>query len=99
MPKGASTPGAPVSAVVTGEDRVALFLADPNGGIYTTSGSAATGWEPWTSVSEGASTPGAPVSAVVTGEDRVALFLADPNGGIYTTTKFQLNQAADGSGS
>lgn len=33
---GSSTPGAPVTAVVTGPDRVALFLADPNGGIYTT---------------------------------------------------------------
>ena len=34
--EGSSTPGAPVSAVVTDEDRVPLFLADPNGGIYTT---------------------------------------------------------------
>nr|MDQ3566160.1 hypothetical protein [Pseudomonadota bacterium] len=82
---GRSTPGAPVTAVLTAQDRVALFLADPNGGIYTTSGSAEGSWGPWTSVSEGRSTPGAPVTAVVTGQDRVALFLADPNGGIYTT--------------
>ena len=84
--EGRSTPGAPVTAVVTGPNRVALFLADPSGGIYTTSGSAAGGWAPWTSVSEGRSTPGAPVTAVVTGPNRVALFLADPNGGIYTTS-------------
>lgn len=34
--EGRSTPGAPVTAVVTGQDRVTLFLADPNGGIFTT---------------------------------------------------------------
>ena len=38
--EGRSTPGAPITAVVTGQNRVALFLANPNGGIYTTSGSA-----------------------------------------------------------
>jgi hypothetical protein len=86
--EGRTTPGGTVTAVVTSQDRIELFLADQNGGIYTTSGSAA-GWERWASVSEGSSTPGAPVSAVVTGQDRVTLFLADPNGGVYTTTKFQ----------
>jgi hypothetical protein len=87
--EGRSTPGAPITAVVTGLDRVALFVADPNGGVYTTSGSAGAGWGPWTSVSQGRSTPGAPITAVVTGPDRVAVFLADPNGGVYTTTKIQ----------
>jgi hypothetical protein len=36
--EGSTTPGAPVSAVALGGDRVALFLADPGGGVYTTSG-------------------------------------------------------------
>jgi ribosomal protein S6E (S10) len=84
--EGSSTPGAPVSAVVTGPDRVTLFLADRNGGVYTASGNANIGWGQWTSVAEGSSTPGAPVTAVVTGPDRVTLFLADPNGGIYTAS-------------
>ena len=84
--EGRSTPGAPVTAVVIGQDRVALFLADSNGGVYTTSGNATVGWQPWTSVSEGSSRPGAPVTAVAIGQGRVALFLADPNGGIYTTS-------------
>jgi len=34
--EGSSTPGAPITAVVIGQDRVALFVADPNGGVYTT---------------------------------------------------------------
>ena len=84
--EGRSTPGASITAVVTGPNRVTLFLADPNGGVYTTSGSASAGWAPWTSVSEGRSTPGAPITAVVTGPNRVTLFLADPNGGVYTTS-------------
>ena len=70
--------GAPVTAVLTAHNRISLFLADPGGGIYTTSGNAHDGWEPWTSVSEGSSTPGAHLSAVLTGSNRIALFLADP---------------------
>ena len=34
---GRSMPGAPVTAVALANERFALFLADPNGGIYTTS--------------------------------------------------------------
>jgi len=78
--------GAPITAVVTVADRVTLFAADPNGGVYTTSGSARAGWAPWSSVSEGSTISGAPITAVVTGPDRVTLFLADPNGGVYTTS-------------
>jgi N,N-dimethylformamidase beta subunit-like, C-terminal len=87
---GQSTPGAPVTAVLTGQDRITLFLANPNGGIYTTSGFG-TNWDGWGTVSEGRSTPGAPVTAVLTGQDRITLFLANPNGGIYTSTKLLLS--------
>ncbi len=83
--EGSTKPGAPVTAVVLGPDRIALFLADPNGGVYTASGSAKHGWTQWTSVSEGTSMPGAPVTAVVLGPDRIALFLANPNGEVFTT--------------
>ena len=83
--QGSTTPGAPVTAVVTGPGQVSLFLADPGGGVYTTSGGPA-GWGPWTSVSQGSTTPGAPVTAVVTGPGQVSLFLADPGGGVYTTS-------------
>ncbi len=88
--EGSSTPGAPVTAVLTGQDRIALFLADPNGGIYTMSGFG-TNWGQWTTVAEGSSTPGAPVTAVLTDQNRITLFLADPNGGIYTSTKLLLS--------
>ena len=87
---GKSTPGAPVTAVAIGQDRVALFLADPNGGIYTTSGFG-TNWDQWTTVAEGRSTPGGHVTAVLTGQNRITLFLADPNGGVYTTSGFGTN--------
>lgn len=80
--EGRATPSAPVTAVRWG-NRFALFIADPNGGIYTAGGDPQGGFGPWASVSEGRSTPGAPVTAVPWG-NRFALFIADPNGGIYT---------------
>jgi hypothetical protein len=81
---GRTTPGAPVTAVPW-RNRIAVFLADPNGGIYTAVGDPQAGFGPWASVSEGRSTPGARVTVVPWG-DRIAVFLADPNGGIYTTS-------------
>ena len=71
---------------MTGPGQVSLFLADPGGRVYTTSGGPA-GWGPWTSVSQGSTTPGAPVTAVVTGPGQVSLFLANPHGRVYTTIK------------
>jgi hypothetical protein len=83
--EGSSTPGAPVTARPWPPNRVALFVADPNGGIYTTGGFPDSGdWGPWATVSEGRTTPGAPVTAIRLG-DRFALFIADPSGAIYTT--------------
>src|SRR5690349_5413644 len=76
--EGKSTPGATVTALPWG-DRLALFVADPAGGIYTTGGDPERGFGPWASVSQGRSTPGATVTAVPWG-DRFALFLADPAG-------------------
>ena len=70
--EGSSTPGGRVTAVPWGNN-IALFIADPNGGIYTALGDpnyAAdhgvnfAGFGAWRSVSEGSSTPGAPVAAV-----------------------------------
>jgi phospholipase C len=71
-----------------------VFVADPNGGIYTTSGNADEGWAPWSSVSEGSAAPGSPVTAVEVSErpGRFAVFVADPNGGIYTTSGSAVDQ-------
>ena len=33
--EGVTIPGGPITPITTGQGRVALFLADPNGGIYT----------------------------------------------------------------
>ena len=76
--EGHAAPGSSVSAVALGGDRFALFLADPDGGVYTASGSADHGWSPWSSVSEGHAAPASSVSAVALGGERFALFLADP---------------------
>ncbi len=81
--EGSTTPGGMVTAVLWGK-RIALFLADPNGGVYTTGGDPQGGFGPWARVSEGNTTPGGMVTAVPWGQ-RIALFLADPNGGVYTT--------------
>jgi predicted MPP superfamily phosphohydrolase len=87
---GSAAPGSPVTAVelAGSPGRFAVFVADPNGGIYTTSGSVQDGWDQWTSVSEGSTAPGASVTAVeLSGQPgRFAVFVADPNGGIYTTS-------------
>ena len=85
--EGSSMPGAPVTAVGLPDERFALFIADPNGGIYTASGNADQGWGAgWSSVAQGSSMPGAPVTAVGLPDERFALFIADPNGGIYTAS-------------
>ncbi len=82
---GSTTPGGHVMAITIGEDRIAVFAADPAGGIFTTTGNYQDGWQPWTSVADGKSTPGAPLAAVRNG-DRVTLFVADPNGGVFATS-------------
>ena len=82
--EGQSTPGAPVTAVRTDDGRVAVFLADPGGGIFAAVGSYEQGWGQWCPVAEGQSTPGAPVTAVPVGDGQVALFLANPSGSIFT---------------
>jgi pimeloyl-ACP methyl ester carboxylesterase len=74
-------PGAPVTAVPWG-NRIALFIADRGGGVFTTAGDPQNGWGPWASVSQGSTTPGAPVTAV-NWNNRIALYLADPNGGVF----------------
>jgi hypothetical protein len=71
-----------VTAVPWGQ-QIALFVADPGGGVFTWVGDPG-GPGQWKSVSQGSTTPGALVTAVPWGQ-QIALFLVDPNGGIYTT--------------
>ena len=83
-------PGAPIAAVPTGTGRFALFLADPGGGIYTTSGNAAQGWRPWTAVRELTTAPGAAISAVITAPSEVTLIVADVDGGVFARNNIRL---------
>src|SRR5438105_1697044 len=88
--QGSTTPGAPITAVASAPQtgRVALFVADRGGEVYTNSGSAATGWDGWSSVSQGSTTPGAPITAVAYAQQpgRFALFVADRGGEVYTNS-------------
>ena len=84
---GLTTPGGHVTAVDLGDNKVAVFLANPLGVVFSTYGNAAAqDWQPWdiNTVAQGQSLPGAPITAVGLGRNRVALFLADPNGGVYS---------------
>jgi hypothetical protein len=84
--EGSTTPGGWVTAAPWGQ-RFALFLADPNGGIYGTGGDPQGGFGPWGLVpgrNPGWTTPGGPVTAVPWGQ-RFALFVAGTDGRIYTT--------------
>ena len=84
---GQTTPGGSVTAVPLGGQpgRVAVFVADAGGGVYTTAGSPDSGFGPWASVSQGHTAPGGSVTAVPLADHRVALFVADAGGGVYTT--------------
>jgi len=44
--QGATVPGGPVAAIPVG-DEIALFLADPAGGVYTCLGRYHGEWKPW----------------------------------------------------
>jgi hypothetical protein len=66
--EGSTTPGGYITAVATGDDRIAIFLADPNGGIFAAQARPPVAWGPWRSVSEGSSMPGAPLAAITRGE-------------------------------
>ena len=84
--EGSSTPAGSVTAVPWG-NLLALFIADPIGGIFTASGNAEQGWsDGWSSVAEGSTMPGAPVTAVALPNGRFALFIANPIGAIFTAS-------------
>jgi len=79
--QGSTTPGGHVAAVPW-NDTYALFLSDPNGGIYGIKATPGFGWE---NVPGLTSTPGAPITALAKGSQFV-LFAADNHGEVFTTT-------------
>ena len=84
--QGKSIPGGPVSAVLIAPDRIAVFLADDQGGVYTSVGHPDRGWAPWTSVSGGKTCRADTSLRYSPQANRITLFLTDPQGGIYTTS-------------
>ena len=99
MSEGSSTPGGSVTVIPWGNN-IALFIADPNGGIYTALGDpnyaadhvdhgvTFAGFGGWGLVSGPSdpfrAAPGSPVTAVPYG-GRFAVLVADPNGRILAT--------------
>ncbi len=79
--QGSTLPGAPVAAVPW-DGSYALFLSDPNGGIYGIKAIPGYGWE---EVPGRLSKPGASITALSNGE-QFTLFMADANGEVVTTT-------------
>ena|SRR5713101_841567 len=79
--QGSTTPGGPVAAVPWG-DSYALFLSDPNGGIYGIQATPGFGWENVPGVT---TTPGAPITALARGSQFV-LFVANAQGEVFTNT-------------
>src|SRR6266540_2104202 len=84
--QGHAGPNTSVTAVPIEGGRIALFLADPGGGVFTNSGHPDRGWSGWSSVSQGHAGPNTSVTAVPIEEGRIALFLADPGGGVFTNS-------------
>jgi pimeloyl-ACP methyl ester carboxylesterase len=83
-----TTPGAPVTAVYWGTGRFALFVADPLGGVLTTTGDPQSDFRGWDPVPPVSTTPGAPITAVRWGPglgNQIALFVANPSGQVLTT--------------
>jgi phospholipase C len=64
---------------------VALFVADPGGGVFTTAGVPTRDWQNWTTVNEGVAQPSTSVTAVLTSDGRVGVFIPDPGGGVFAT--------------
>jgi len=100
--EGSTMPGAPITAVRpvlsngSRANKITLFLADPNGGVYTNSGFGIN-WGPWTYISGLKTVPGTPITAVqgpLYGFPHgygISLFLTDHNGQVYTTSGFGIN--------
>jgi hypothetical protein len=88
--KGQAAPGSPVTAlpIPSAPGTFALFIANPSGEVFTTSGNAEVGWAAWTNVAEGSTSLKQLITAVpiTTAPDQFAIFIADPNGYIYTAS-------------
>jgi hypothetical protein len=79
--QGSTMPGGPVTAVPW-QSSYALFLADPNGGVYAIKAAPGYGWQQIPGLS---TKPGTPVTALFSG-GRFTLFAAADTGEIFTTS-------------
>jgi len=85
--QGSTKAGAPITAVPIGGGNIQLFLADPNGGIYSDQGSGYGPWHSWhpivSPIAETA--PGGHITAGFFGQNKISLFATNPAGEPHTT--------------
>jgi hypothetical protein len=91
--QGATTPGAPVTAVLDPNTGVpiTLLVTDPNGGIYTSSGNPQGGFGSWSYVNPASgpdfrAAPGSPVTAHATGTGSFTAFATRTDGLVSFTS-------------
>jgi len=92
--QGSTTPGAPVTAVtdpITGVP-ITLFVADPNGGIYTSSGDPQGGFGGWSYVNPASgpdfrAAPGSPVTADSSGDGLFTAYATRIDGLVSFTSR------------
>lgn len=81
--EGHSATGGTVSVVSIGSGQFQLFLADPNGGVYTAWGSAQTGWTGWTLIPGRSAAIGSTVTAINNGGN-LEIFIGEAGCGVFT---------------
>jgi hypothetical protein len=79
---GRAKPGAPVTTVSRGPDKLDVFVTGTDGHVYTL-GWQPDGWRDWSRIGDITLPQGAPVHAVSRGLDKLNIFAADVNGDIW----------------
>jgi hypothetical protein len=85
---GQAAPGAPVTAVCRGKDKLDIFVVGTDGGVWTASWepSFTDGWRGWGPIGDIRVPAGSTVNAVSRSLDKLDLFVADVNGVVRTAS-------------
>jgi hypothetical protein len=85
---GQAAPGAPVTAVCRGKDKLDIFVVGTDGGVWTASWepSFTDGWRGWGPIGDIRVLAGSTVNAVSRSLDKLDLFVADVNGVVRTAS-------------
>lgn len=78
-----ASPGSPVECVAIDDERVAIFVADPAGGVFVAAGSPLNPWGPWGQLPGLTTIPGGNITACAFSDDRIAVLAADADGEVH----------------